>query len=91
MYSCPNYFKYLDGPCTREDVGEVELRSVVRITDLDFADDAVIFAKTTEVLAGALDSLNEEPDPLGLRVSLIKRPRSMRSVTSWMRQLGKFL
>ena len=29
----------------------------VRITDLDLADDAVIFAEATEVLAGALDSL----------------------------------
>ena len=28
----------------------------VRITDLDCTDDAVIFAETTEVLAGALDS-----------------------------------
>ena len=41
----------------------------VRITDLDFADDAVILAKTTEVLAGALDSLSEEAEPLRLRVS----------------------
>ena len=32
----------------------------VRITDLDFADDAVIFAETTDVLAGALDSPSEE-------------------------------
>ena len=44
----------------------------VRITDLDFADDAVIFAETTEVLTGALDSLSEEAEPLGLRVSWIK-------------------
>ena len=44
----------------------------VRITDLHFADDAVIFAETTEVLAGALDSLSEEAVPLGLRVTWIK-------------------
>ena len=44
----------------------------VRITDLDFADDAVIFAETTEVLAGALDLLSGETEPLGLRVSWIK-------------------
>ena len=43
----------------------------VRITDLDFGDDAVIFAETTEVLAGAIDSLSEEK-PLGLRVSWMK-------------------
>ena len=40
----------------------------VRITDLDFADDAVIFAEITEVLAGAL----EGAEPLELRVSWIK-------------------
>ena len=44
----------------------------VRISDLHFADDAVIFAETTEVLPGALDSLSEEAEPLGLRVSWIK-------------------
>ena len=44
----------------------------VQITDLDFADDAVIFAKTSKVLAGALHSLSVEAEPLGLRVSSIK-------------------
>ena len=43
-----------------------------RIPDLDFADDAVIFAETTEVLAEALESLSEEAEPLGLRVSWTK-------------------
>ena len=32
---------------------------IAPVTDLDFADDAVIFAETTEVLARALDSLWE--------------------------------
>ena len=32
----------------------------VQITDLDIADDAVIFADTTEVLSEALVSLSEE-------------------------------
>ena len=32
----------------------------------------VIFVETTEVLAGALDLLSEEAEPLGLRVSRIK-------------------
>ena len=41
----------------------------VRITDLDFADHAVIIAQTTELLAGALDLLSDESEPLGLRVS----------------------
>ena len=43
-----------------------------RCIDFDFADDAVIFAETTEVLAGALDSLSEGAEPLGLRVSCIR-------------------
>ena len=40
------------------------------ITDLDLADDAVVFAETTEDFAGALESLSEEAESLGLRVSL---------------------
>ena len=44
----------------------------VRITDLDFADDAVIFAETLDVLTEALESLSEEAEPLGLRVSWVK-------------------
>ena len=32
----------------------------VRTSDLNFAGDAVIFAETTEILAGVLDSLSEE-------------------------------
>ena len=44
----------------------------VRITDLDIADDAVIFAETTHVLSGSLKSLNAEAEPLRLRVTWIK-------------------
>ena len=44
----------------------------VRITDLDFADDAVIFAETLDVLTAALETLSEEAEPLGLRVSWLK-------------------
>ena len=44
----------------------------VRITDLDFADDAVIFAETLDVLTEALETLSEEAEPLGLRVSWVK-------------------
>ena len=40
-----------------------------KITDLVFADDAVIFAETLEVLVMALESLHEEVKPLGLNVS----------------------
>ena len=44
----------------------------VKISDLDFADDAVIFVETLDILLGALEVLNEESDPLGLRVSWVK-------------------
>ena len=38
----------------------------VKISDLDFADDAFIFAETLDILLRALEVLNEEPEPLGL-------------------------
>ena len=38
----------------------------VKISDLDFADDAVIFAETLDILSGSLEVLNEESEPLGL-------------------------
>ena len=44
----------------------------VQVTDLDFADDAVIFAETVDALTEALEALSEESEPLGLRVSWIK-------------------
>ena len=44
----------------------------VKISDLDFADDAVIFSETLDIRFGALEVLNEESEPLGLRVSWVK-------------------
>ena len=44
----------------------------VKISDLDSADDAVIFAETLDILLGALEVLNGESEPLGLRVSWVK-------------------
>ena len=44
----------------------------VKISDIDFADDAVIFAETLHILLGALEVLNKESEPLGLRVSWVK-------------------
>ena len=41
----------------------------VKISDLDFTDDAVIFAETRDILLGALEVLNEETEP---RVSEVK-------------------
>ena len=40
--------------------------ATIRITDLDFADNAQIFAETTEALSVALESLSEKAEPLGL-------------------------
>ena len=44
----------------------------VKISDVDFADDAVIFAETLDILLGALKVLNEESESLGLLVSWVK-------------------
>ena len=44
----------------------------VKTSDLDFADDAVIFVETLDSLLGALEVLNEQSEPLGLRVSWVK-------------------
>ena len=44
----------------------------VKISDLDFADDAAIFAETLDIILGALEVLNEESEPLGLWVSWVK-------------------
>ena len=65
----------------------------VRDTDLDFADDVVIFAETTEIIAGVLDSLSEEEEPLSRLDCEFPgpRPRSRRSVTSWLRRFSQFL
>ncbi|KAG0719084.1 hypothetical protein GWK47_007392 [Chionoecetes opilio] len=43
-----------------------------KITDLVFADDAVIFAESLEILVMALEALHEEAKPLGLEVSWLK-------------------
>ena len=43
-----------------------------RFTDLDFADDAVIFAETESGLAAFLGALGQEAESLGLRVSWAK-------------------
>ena len=44
----------------------------VKISDLDFADDGVIFAETRDILLGAVMVLNEESEPLRLWVSWVK-------------------
>ena len=37
----------------------------IKISDIDFTDDAVIFAETLDIILGSLEVLNEEPVPLG--------------------------
>ena len=44
----------------------------VKISDLNFADDAVIFVETLDILLGALEVLNEELELLVLPVSWVK-------------------
>ena len=44
----------------------------VRTTDFRFADDGIILAKSSGILAGGLNSLREEDCPLGLRMFWIK-------------------
>ena len=44
----------------------------VKISDLDLADDAVIFAETLDILFGALEVLNKSSELWGLWVSWIK-------------------
>ena len=53
-----------------------------RFTDLDFADDAVIFAKTVEVLVAFLDVLSKESESLGLRVSWVNFIQTVSQVSS---------
>ena len=36
----------------------------VKISDLDFANETVIFAETLDIILGALEVLNEESEPL---------------------------
>ena len=44
----------------------------VKISQFDFTDDSVIFAETLDILMGALETLNEVLQPLGLQLSKIK-------------------
>ncbi|KAG0714197.1 hypothetical protein GWK47_014584 [Chionoecetes opilio] len=53
-----------------------------KITDLVFADDAVIFAESLEVLVMALEALHEEAKPLGLEVSWLKTKVQMNTTLS---------
>jgi len=44
----------------------------VKISELDFADDAVIFAEMLDILLQDLQALNEDSELLGLQVSWVK-------------------
>ncbi|KAG0715477.1 hypothetical protein GWK47_011852 [Chionoecetes opilio] len=60
-----------------------------KITDLVFADDAVIFAESLEVLVMALEALHEEAKPLGLEVSWLKTKVQIRNVIKIHRRLSE--
>ena len=71
MYAGPHTFQHL---YSGEDVREAKCGASfgnVKISDLDFADDAVIFVETGYPF-GALEMLNEESELLGLQVSWVK-------------------
>ncbi|KAG0714353.1 Ubiquitin carboxyl-terminal hydrolase 46 [Chionoecetes opilio] len=59
-----------------------------KITDLVFADDAVIFAESLEVLAMALEALHEEAKPLGLEVSWLKtKVQQHHQENTWVHEI----
>ncbi|KAG0718504.1 Troponin T [Chionoecetes opilio] len=60
-----------------------------KITDLVFADDAVIFAESLEVLVMALEALHEEAKPLGLEVSWLKTKVQLSNIQAAKGELGK--
>ena len=67
MCTGPHTFQHLYGLDSGEDIRRSSCGASfgnVKITDLDFADDAVIFAETLDILLGALKVLNEESEPL---------------------------
>ena len=59
------------GGCWR-DQAAVHRLGMSRSLTFIFTDDAVIFVKTLDILLEALEVLNEESEPLGLRVSWVK-------------------
>ena len=63
MCTGPHTFQHLYGLDSGEDVGEISCGASfgnVKISDLDFADDAVIYAETHDILLQAIEVLNEE-------------------------------
>ena len=60
--SWPHNFQNLYGLHFGSDVGENQLQCIVlnvKISDLEFTDDTVIFAEILDILLGALEVLNE--------------------------------
>ena len=56
----------------------------VKISYLDFAEDAAIFAETLDIILGALDVLNEESERQWDYACPWSKLRSRLSMTSWM-------
>ena len=75
MCTAPHTFQHLHGLDSGEDAERSSCGASIgniKVSDLDFANDAVIFAETLDILLGALEVLNEESEPLGLWVSWVK-------------------
>ena len=70
------------GGCRRDQACSASFGNV-KISDLDFTDDAVIFAETLDILLGALEVLNEGWSHLDYGFPGSKL-RSRLSMTSWM-------
>ena len=66
----------------------------IKISDLDFVDETIIFAETLDILLGPLEVLNEELEPLGLWVSWVNdadpahQILSAREPREWRRPKG---
>ena len=57
MCTGPHTFQHLYGLDSGEDVKEIKLRCIVgnvKISELDFADEEVIFMETLDILLGAI-------------------------------------
>ena len=88
MCTGPHTFQHLYGLDCGEDVGETSCVASfgnVKISDLDFTDDAVIFTETLDILLGALNVLNEMRSRSSWDYGFPgSKLRSRLSMTSWM-------
>ena len=73
MRPCSITFQYMYGLGTEQSCGSKSLWSICwQHLDLVFAEDAVTFAESLEVLVMALEALHKETKSLGLQISWLK-------------------